>query len=229
MQFILFEVYYRIFYTIGAISIIECFSYFVLGHQLEYFSGLLAFNYQAVDFDSYGDLRRVGFRWPSSDLELDDCFLLFESAESKSNDHWTKGLAGICEDRAFIFFKPQLLSDDSCGLDKQPSHFIVLSPNEGRAWFNLFIAYLSYFYCLEVDKTTLNNMLLYIKLINLCILTITQTYSVCIPALLKKWAGNHLFISVAFITFLLSSKSAILILTASFEELQLEQLDSELL
>jgi hypothetical protein len=218
MKFILFEVYYRIFYTIGAISIIECFSYFVLGHQLEYFSGLLAFNYQAVDFDSYGDLRRVGFRRPPSDLELDDCFLLLGSAEQ----------AGISEERAFIL-KPQLLSDDSCDLDKQPSHFLVLSPNEGRAWFNLFIAYLSYFYCLEVDKTTLNNMLMYIKLINLCILTITQTYSVCIPALLKKWAGNHFFISVGLMTFLLSSKPAIFILTASSSELQLEQLDSELL
>jgi hypothetical protein len=219
MKFILFEVYYRIFYTIGAISIIECFSYFVLGHQLEYFSGLLAFNYQAVDFDSYGDLRRVGFRRPSSDLEQYDCFLLFESAEQ----------ARICEDRAFIL-KPQFLNDsERCELDKQASDFLVLSPNEGRAWFNLFIAYLSYFYCLEVDKTTLNTMLMYIKLINFCILTITQTYSVCIPALLKKWAGNHFFILVGFMTFLLSSKSAIFILTASSEELQLEQLDSELL
>jgi hypothetical protein len=218
MKFILFEVYYRIFYTIGAISIIECFSYFVLGHQLEYFSGLLAFNYQAVDFDFYGDLKRVGFRRPSSDLELDDCFLLFESAKQ----------AGICEDRVFIL-KPQLLSNDSCGLDEQPSHFLVLSPNEGRAWFYLFIAYLSYFFCLEVDKTTLNNMLMYIKLINFCILTITQTYSVCIPALLKKWVGNHFFISVVFIIFLLSSKSAMFILIASSSELQLEQLDSELL
>lgn len=220
MKFILFEVYYRILYTIGAISLIECFSYFVLGHQLEYFSGLFAFYYQAVDFDSYGDLSRVGFRRPSSDLELDDCFLLFGSAKHTQ--------ASIWEERAFIL-KPQLLSDDYCGLGKQLNRFLVLSPNEGRAWFNLFIAYLSYFYCLEVDKTTLNNMLLYIKVINFCILTITQTYSVCIPALLTKWAGNHLFISVAFITFLLSSKSAIFILTSSFEELQLEQLDSELL
>lgn len=220
MKFILFEVYYRIFYTIGAISIVECFSYFVQGHQLEYFSGLLAFNYQAVDFDFYGDLKRIGLRSLSKDLEQEDCSLLFENKQRQVENR---------EDKTFIL-KPQLFSYfESSGLETQPSHFLALSPNEGRAWFYLFIVYLSYFYCLEADKTTLNNTLMYIKLINFCILTIAQIYSVVIPGLLKRWARNHFFILIAFMVFLLFSKSAILILTASFEELQLEQLDSQLL
>ena len=59
-----------------------------------------------------------------------------------------------CENEAI--FKPRLLGcSESVGLDKQPNHLLALSPNEGRAWFYLFIVYLSYFYCLEVDKTVL--------------------------------------------------------------------------
>lgn len=217
MKFILFEVYYRIFYTIGAITIIECFSYFILGHQLEFFSGLLAFNYQAVDFDSYGDLKRICQSLPK-DLKQEDCFLLFEDKQGQAEIHENEVL------------KPLVLScSESCGLERQPRYFLALSPNEGRAWFYLFIVYLGYFYCLEVDKTTLSSMVMYIKLIYFCILTITQIYSVAIPGLLKKWAGNFFFLSVAFTVILLFSESAMFILTASFEELQLEQLDSELL
>ena len=146
MKFILFEVYYRVFYIIGAISIIECFSYFVLGHQLEFFSGLLAFNYQAVDFDFYGDLKRYGFRGKEEDY-----FLLLDKQEQAEN----------CENEAI--FKPRLLGcSESVGLDKQPNHLLALSPNEGRAWFYLFIVYLSYFYCLEVDKTVLSLSLIHI-------------------------------------------------------------------
>lgn len=219
MKFILFEVYYRIFYIIGAISIIECFSYFIEGHQLEYFSGLLAFNYQTIDFDSYGDLKRIGLRSLSKSLEQDDCLLFEDKREQAENSG----------DRAFCF-KPRLLSYwENSGVDKQRSDLLALSRNEGRAWFYLFIVFLSYFYCLEVDKTTLNTMLMYIKLINFCILIITHIYSAIIPGLFKKWAGNHFFILMLFMAIFTASKSSIFILASSFGELELEQLDSELL
>lgn len=221
MRFILFEAYYRVFYTAGAICIIECFSYFVQGHQLEFFSGLLAFNYQVVDFDFNGDLRLNGFRSLSPGLKEEDCFLLFDKQEFS--------LTGNCENQGFLF-KSQLPGCfESFGLDKQPSHFLALSPNEGRAWFYLFIVYLSYFYCLEVDKTTLNNTLIYINCVNYCILAAVQIYIVLIPGLFKKWARGNFFILAAFIAVLLFSQSAIFLLIAGFEELLLEQLDSELL
>ena len=221
MRFILFEAYYRVFYTAGAICIIECFSYFVQGHQLEFFSGLLAFNYQVVDFDFNGDLRRHGFRPLSPGLKEEDCFLLFNKQGFS--------LTGNCENQGFLFKSLLPGCFESFGLDKPPSHFLALSPNEGRAWFYLFIVYLSYFYCLEVDKTTLNNMLIYINCVNYCILTTVQIYIVLIPGLFKKWARGLFFVLAAFIAVLLFSQSAIFILIAGFEELLLEQLDSELL
>jgi hypothetical protein len=220
MKFILFEVYYRIFYTIGAICIIECFSYFVEGHQLEYFYGLLAFNYQAIDFDSYGDLRRMGLKLSSKSLEQNDCFLLFEN---------NGGQAENSGGRVF-FFKPHPLGDsEKFNLDKQCNDLFALSRNEGRAWFYLFIIFLSYFYCLEVDKTTLNTMFMYVKLTNICILIISHIYSTCIPGLFKKRMGNHFFILMSFMVIFMAVKSAIFILASIFEELKLEQLDSELL
>lgn len=220
MKIILFEIYYRIFYTIGAISIVECFSYFVQGHQLEYFSGLLAFNYQAVDFDSYGDLKRIGLQLLSKDLEQKDFSLIFEDKQEQVENQEGKK----------CILKSQSLSDfENFGLDKQSSSYLTLSPNEGRAWLHLFIAYLSYFYCLEADKATLNNMFMYIRLISFCILIIAQIYSIVIPGLLKRWARKHFFISMAFAVVLLLSEFAIFILTATLQELQLEQLDSLLL
>ena len=112
------------------------------------------------------------------------------------------------------------------GVGRDP---LALSPNEGKAWFYLFIVCLSYFYCVEVDKSTLNSMLMYVKLINCCIIAFAQTYSVFIPGLLKKWGGKHFFILMVFTVSFLLSKSVMYILITSFEELQLEQLDSELL
>ena len=221
MRFILFEACYRVLYTAGAICIIECFSYFVQGHQLEFFSGLLAFNYQVVDFDFYGDLKRYGFRSLSPGLKEDDCFLLFGKQRFS--------LTGNCDNQEYFLQSRLPGCFESFGLGRQPSNFLALSPNEGRAWFYLFIVYLSYFYCLEVDKITLNNMLFYIKCVYYCILTTAQIYIVLIPGLFKKWARGHLFILAAFIAILLFSQSAIFILIASVEELLLEQLDSELL
>ena len=219
MKFILFEVYYRVFYTMGAIGIVECFSYFVQGHQLEYFSGLLALHYQAIDFNFYEDLKHYGLQ--SLPKENRDESLLFCKDNLKQVE--------ICQDRK-TFLEPEPLSNfkSNCQ-EKQAEHPLALSPNEGKAWFYLFIVCLSYFYCVEVDKSTLNSMLMYVKLINCCIIAFAQTYSVFIPGLLKKWGGKHFFILMVFTVSLLLSKSVMYILITSFEELQLEQLDSELL
>ena len=219
MKFILFEVYYRVFYTMGAIGIVECFSYFVQGHQLEYFSGLLALHYQAIDFNFYEDLKHYGLQ--SLPKENRDESLLFCKDNLKQVE--------ICQDRK-TFLEPEPLSNfkSNCQ-EKQVEHPLALSPNEGKAWFYLFIVCLSYFYCVEVDKSTLNSMLMYVKLINFCIIAFAQTYSVFIPGLLKKWGGKHFFILMVFTVSLLLSKSVMYILITSFEELQLEQLDSELL
>lgn len=230
MTFVLFEIYYRIFYVILAISIVECFSYFIQGHQLEFFSGLLTFSYQAVDFDFYEDFKRYGFCTSLSHLspcpqglerfEQEDYFLLFENKEQ----------CIINEENEKILLNQQSSSCwKSNDLDKQCNNLLALSPNEGRAWFYLFIVYLSYFYCLEVDKTTLSNMLVYTKLVYFCILTIFQVYSTFTPGLLKKWTANSFFILIAVTCILVFSQSGALILIASLEELQLEQLDSELL
>jgi hypothetical protein len=220
VKFILFEVYYRIFYTIGAMSIIECFSYFVEGHQLEYFYGLLALNYQAIDFDSYGDLRRIELQLLPKRLQQDDCFLLFEDKRGQTENSGYKA----------FFSKLDLLSDsEKCDLGKQRSDLFVLSRNEGRAWFYLFIIFLSYFYCLEVDKATLNTMLMYTKRIHFCILIISHIYSVFTPGLFKKRTGNNFFILMLFMAIFTTGESAIFILASTFEELKLEQLDSELL
>lgn len=222
MKFILFEVYYRVFYTIGAIGIVECFSYFVQGHQLEYFSGLLALHYQAIDFNFYEDLKHYGLQSLPKDFKQDES-LLFCEDKLKQVD--------ICQDRETIL-EPELLSNFKRNCREKvflKKHLLALSPNEGRAWFYLFIVCLSYFYCVEVDKSTLKCILMYVKLINFCILAFAQTYSVFIPGLLKKWAGKHFFILMASTVILLLSKSVMYILITSFEELQLEQLDSELL
>ena len=218
MKFILFEVYYRIFYTIGAISIIECFSYFIEGHQLEYFYGLLAFNYQAIDFDSYGDLRRIGVRSLSKSLEQDDCFLFLEGKGGQTEN---------TQNSAFVF-KRHLFSDsEKCVLDKPRSDLFALSRNEGRAWFYLFIMFLSYFYCLEVDKATLDTMLMYTKLTHFFFLIISHIYNAFVPGLFKT--SNHFFILMLFMAIFTVANSAVFILASTFEELKLEQLDSELL
>lgn len=220
MKFILFEVYYRVFYTMGAIGIVECFSYFVQGHQLEYFSGLLALHYQAIDFNFYEDLKHYGLQSLSKDLKQDESLLF---CEDKLNQ------VEICQDKKTILEPDPLSNFKSNCQEKLAEHPLALSPNEGKAWFYLFIVCLSYFYCVEVDKSTLNSMLMYVKLINFCIIAFAQTYSVFIPGLLKKWAGKHFFILMVFTVSILLSKSVMYILITSFEELQLEQLDSELL
>lgn len=223
MKLILFEVYYRIFYTINAIIIIECFSYFVQGHLLEFFFGLFTFTNQAVNFDSYGDLKNYelqvlpeGFQQKQ---EQKDCFLFYENKEMQISN---------CKNKT-SFFKQQLSCFENNYLENKVSNFFAISPNEGKAWFYLSIVYLTYFYCLEIDKATLKNILIYVKHIYFCILIIIQIYSLYIPSQLSKSAKNHLFILSGFIIILLLSKSSIIILTAIFEELQLEQLDSELL
>lgn len=244
MKFILFEVYYRVFYIIGAISIIECFSYFVLGHQLEFFSGLLAFNYQAVDFDSYGDLRRSGLCTSLLfDLKQDDFFLLSENNKERAENSENYKILLKQDPRLFNlnlpagkdplvikdYLKEAIKGAESCRLDAQCNYFLALSANEGRTWFYLFIVYLSYFYCLEVDKTTLSNVLMHLKRIYYCILIIIHIYSICTPGLFKKWTANYFFILIAVVLVLLLSPFAVFILITSFEELELERLDSELL
>lgn len=221
MKYILFEVCYRIVYIVGTITIIECFSYFVLGYQLEYLSGLLALNYQAVDFNFVEDFKQIKYllSFNTNLKEENDCLPLKDIQKQ----------SGLCKEKSIILEPPLFSYFESYSLDEKPVHLLTLSANEGKAWFYLFLSCLSYFYCLEVDKSGLSNVLAYLKLMDLSILVLVHIYTVCIPGLLKKWVENYFFICMVIIIILLVSKPSILLLAASFEELQLEQLDSELL
>ena len=376
MKSILLEIYYRSVYIIAAVCLIECFSYLMQGPQLEFFSGLFTFNYQAIDFDFFEDAivmqqqmlsnqpipliksdfdpltpvfafatnikdywwqtdfsLNIGFLSSISKEYFDFCFsrseglLLDDYRNVKafalnvfdfSGNAWFFSissylpLAYLCSSlnkradkalrleeknkvesnpsnepvivgeqefllpvgtpdvpprsesqepsllqrslqeylrggvhcffsdnqgvshgywplllQAFLQEESNIIKEDSWVLQLQG--FSYLSPNEAKAWFHLFIGYLSYFYCLKLNKIVLYHLLACIKTVYIGIFTIIQGYSILIPGVLKKWVPCFIGASILISFILILSGDMILMLIVGLEELQLEQLDSELI
>lgn len=374
MKSILLEIYYRSVYIIAAVCLIECFSYLMQGPQLEFFSGLFTFNYQAIDFDFFEDaivmqqqilsnqpipliksdfdprttmfafVTNIKDYWWQTDFSLNICFLssiskeyfdfCFSGSEGLFLDDYRNAKAfalnmfdfsGPSEGNAWFFSISSYLplasiyfcsslnkrADKALGLEEKnkvesnPSNepvivgeqeflllppnvpkedlkfsllqrslqehegvdfffsdnqgfgywplllqaflqeesniikedswalqlqgFSYLSPNEAKAWFHLFIGYLSYFYCLKLNKVVLYHLLACIKTVYIGIFTILHGYSILIPGVLKKWVPCITGASILISFILILSGDMILMLIVGLEELQLEQLDSELI
>ena len=114
---------------------------------------------------------------------------------------------------------------------EQPiNNFIALSSNEAKTWSCLFIVYLNYFYCIQLNEAVLNFLLLYTKLGYLIPFIVLHYYSNIKPGLLnrQKFLVFQIILGFSFFGFMLN-QYAILTGIAIFEELKLEQLDSELI
>jgi hypothetical protein len=339
MKSILLEIYYRSAYIIVTICLIECFSYLMQGPQLEYFSGLFTFNYQAIDFNFIEDTmirqhiysnqplpitRGIGLNplgpfilEPSSQMQICDSFTLypfrtnengalfsegFWQTDLLTHISWLSNIGDTCvsvalslcpllecyateggsqqllldkwvntgslnsvvgcqlqekeievptlllnkskakeiTDQAyecidfFFSYNYNLNNQESDIMEKdlsilQPKNFPYLSSNEAKAWFHLFIGYLSYFYCLKLNKTVLYYLLEYTKQLYIAFFIIIQVYAVLIPGILKLWISKLACIITLTLFLSILSKDIILMLIITLEELQLEQLDSELI
>ena len=187
MKLILFEAYYRGVYIFITVCFIECFTYFIEGTQLEYFSSLFTFSYQAIEFDF------------CEDTQLQTFF--------KQKQQVLPAIKSFC---AYSFF--------------------TLSTNEAKAWFYLFIVYLSYFYCVELDKVILYYLLTYIKVTHVLIFIVVHSRGGLLPGLLKKSVPTFV-LTGSFLPLLtvLLNHHFFLVVIFSFKELQLEPLDSELI
>ena len=223
---ILLEICYRNFYIASVFLLIQCFSYFTQGLQLEFFSGLFVTNIQAVDFNFYSDVNP--FEKLNYQTETEQQLLPLQQQR----------LSGA---EKSIYYNQDQRTVYSDKLDNQSSflaydyeqcidNFIALSSNEAKTWSRLFIVYLNYFYCIQLNKTVLNCLLLYTKLQYLTAFIVINYYSNIKPGLLnkQKFGLFQVLLSLALFTFVLNQYT-ILTAIAVFEELKLEQLDSELI
>nr|AZT79235.1 hypothetical protein [Ulva compressa] len=223
---ILLEICYRNFYIASVFLLIQCFSYFTQGLQLEFFSGLFVTNIQAVDFNFYSDVNP--FEKLNYQTETEQQLLPLQQQR----------LSGA---EKSIYYNQDQRTVYSDKLDNQSSflaydyeqcidNFIALSSNEAKTWSRLFIAYLNYFYCIQLNQTVLNCLLLYTKLQYLTAFIVIHYYSNIKPGLLnkQKFGLFQVLLSLALFTFVLNQYT-ILTAIAVFEELKLEQLDSELI
>nr|YP_009560619.1 hypothetical protein [Ulva compressa]ATP01494.1 hypothetical protein [Ulva compressa] len=223
---ILLEICYRNFYIASVFLLIQCFSYFTQGLQLEFFSGLFVTNIQAVDFNFYSDVNP--FEKLNYQTETEQQLLPLQQQR----------LSGA---EKSIYYNQDQRTVYSDKLDNQSSflaydyeqcidNFIALSSNEAKTWSRLFIVYLNYFYCIQLNQTVLNCLLLYTKLQYLTAFIVINYYSNIKPGLLnkQKFGLFQVLLSLALFTFVLNQYT-ILTAIAVFEELKLEQLDSELI
>ena len=137
----------------------------------------------------------------------------------------------FCEDaqlQNFLKQKQQVLPEvkpDLCFYS-----FFTLGANEAKAWLYLFIIYLSYFYCVELDKTTLYYLLASTKIYHVIIFIAAQIRGGVLPGILKTSTPILVFAgSVGSVLTILLSQHSFLAVISSFQELQLEPLDSELI
>lgn len=188
MKQLLLEIYYRSAYIFITICFIECLAYFIVGIQLEYFSGLFFFNYQTIEF-------------------------------------------GFCEDvslQIILKRKSQVLFEEKALFCSYP--FFSLTTNEAKAWFYLFILYLSYFHCVELNKIILYYLLTYTKIVHVIIFIIGQSWGIFLPGLLQMNGLRVIFVVLLFpLVTAVFNQQLFLLVVSSVKELQLEPLDSELI
>nr|YP_010003100.1 hypothetical protein JXX85_mgp21 [Ulva sp. TM708]AZP40133.1 hypothetical protein [Ulva sp. TM708] len=216
---ILLEICYRNFYIACVFILMQCFSYFTQGFQLEYFSGLFVTNVQAVDFNFYSDIKHNYKQNHQTEQQLSGAAINCHQHEDLSV--YRDKMDNHCSDQ-FVAYDYQLSAD----------HFIALSSNEAKTWSCLFIVYLNYFYCIQLNQTALNSLLLYTKLEYLAVFIIIHYYSNVKPGLFNKQKFRFfqaiLGITLVLFVFVLNQYT-ILMAIAIFEEFKLEQLDSELI
>lgn len=187
MKLVLLETYYRSAYIGITVCFIEFFTYFIVGIQLEYFSGLFTFSYQAIEFDFCEDIQ----------LQI---FLKENGVLPAVRPNWE-------------FYS-----------------FFILSTNEAKAWFYLFMVYLSYFHCVELDKLVLYYLLTCTKMTYITIFVAIQCRGIGLPGLLKTRVPPLIFVGWLLpVLSILLNQHIFLLAASSFKELQLESLDSELI
>nr|YP_009546838.1 hypothetical protein [Ulva expansa]AYO97760.1 hypothetical protein [Ulva expansa]AYP41038.1 hypothetical protein [Ulva expansa] len=214
---ILLEICYRNFYIACVFILMQCFSYFTQGFQLEYFSGLFVTNVQAVDFNFYSDINHNCKQNHQTEQQLSGTAIIRHQHDNLSVYSDKMG-----NHRSFV----------ACDYQPTVDHFIALSSNEAKTWSCLFIVYLNYFYCIQLNQAALNFLLLYTKLEYWAVFIIINYYSNVKPGLFNKqqfWFFQTILgITLALFVFVLNQYT-ILTAIAIFEEFQLEQLDSELI
>nr|YP_009183735.1 hypothetical protein [Ulva prolifera]ALN38265.1 hypothetical protein [Ulva prolifera]QZJ45958.1 hypothetical protein [Ulva prolifera] len=210
MTTILLEICYRNLYIASVFLLMQCFLYFTQGFQLEFFSGLFVTNFQAVDFNFYNNIIHHSFAFEKTNDPVETGQLLSGAVKPIQNHY---GYLSVYSAR------------------EQPiNNFIALSSNEAKTWSCLFIVYLNYFYCIQLNERVLNLLLLYTKLEYLTPFIMIHYYSNIKPGLLNKqklWFFQ-IILGLAFFGFIVNQYT-ILTAIAIFEEFKLEQLDSELI
>lgn len=233
---ILLEVYYRSFYIASVFLFVQCFSYFTQGFQLEFFSGLFVTNFQAVDFNFYNDVKDNPFRkLKHATVAQQLLSSVIAPIEYNECDFFSACGGQRISSTIFDFYLmyKNKLSQNYFNLSvpNQPvDDFVVLSSNEAKTWSCLFIVYLNYFYCIELNKAVLDFLLLYAKMVYLIAFVVMHSYSNIKPGLLNKqklWVFRKLVGFLLF--FFILNQYTILTLIGIFEEFKLEQLDSELI
>ena len=222
MSTILLEICYRNLYIASVFLFMQGFSYFTEGFQLEFFSGLFVTNFQAVDFNFHNNIMYHSFTFEKLSYQPDTEELLSGALKSTQNNY---DYLSVYSDK---FYLKNKFSTYQYGLSK--NHFLALSSNEAKTWSCLFIIYLNYFYCIQLNQAILNCLLLYTKLKYLASFIIIHYYSKIKPGLLNTqqlWVFQ-LLLTILFLSFIINQYT-ILTVIAIVEELKLEQLDSELI
>ncbi len=222
MSTILLEICYRNLYIASVFLFMQGFSYFTEGFQLEFFSGLFVTNFQAVDFNFHNNIMYHSFTFEKLSYQPDTKELLSGALKSTQNNY---DYLSVYSDK---FYLKNKLTTYQYDLSK--NHFLALSSNEAKTWSCLFIIYLNYFYCIQLNQAILNCLLLYTKLKYLASFIIIHYYSMIKPGLLntqKLWVFQ-LLLTILLLSFIINQYT-ILTVIAIVEELKLEQLDSELI
>ena len=222
MSTILLEICYRNFYIASVFFFIQGFSYFTQGFQLEFFSGLFVTNFQAVDFNFHNNIMHHAFTCEKLNYQLDTVELL--SGVLKPTQYFHDYFS-ISSDQ---FYLNNGVTTYQYGLFK--NDFIALSTNEAKTWSCLFIIYLNYFYCVQLNEAILSCLVLYTKLKFLAPFIIMHYYSKIKPGLLnaQKFCVFQIMLNFLFLSFIVNQYT-ILTAIGVFEEFKLEQLDSEVI
>nr|YP_009424213.1 hypothetical protein [Ulva flexuosa]AQS79878.1 hypothetical protein [Ulva flexuosa]ATP01436.1 hypothetical protein [Ulva flexuosa]AZP40209.1 hypothetical protein [Ulva flexuosa] len=222
MTTILLEICYRNFYIASVFLLMQCFSYFTQGFQLEFFSGLFVTSFQAVDFNFYNNIIHHSFAFEKLNHQPEAEQLLSGTIKPIQNNY---DYLSVYSDK--FHSRNKLMTYQY----EQPiNNFIALSSNEAKTWSCLFIIYLNYFYCIQLNEAVLNFLLLYTKLEYLIPFIIIHYYSSIKPGLLnkQKFWFFQIILGLALFAFIVNQYT-ILTVIAIFEEFKLEQLDSELI
>lgn len=218
------ELFYRTLYVLLTTGLLLCFTYFTVAIQLEYYDAYFASYYQATEFafdQSVACFRPVNLQHSNATESIVKQVKAHAPLLNWINDLqlWPQRFCAHSYDPK-TFESRWVQWDSTLGLGREN--------NDAKAWSFLCISSMNYFFTLQLNAQRLNTIAMHSLFCHLFIQFCMQMHGFVVPGLLTHqrlyWVAlTHLLV----LTLVLYSAFYLLYLSA-LEELNLEQLDSEL-